>query len=138
MRDIGVFEMAKFLATEENTEFKGKLLQGIRWFSDSQTQSEPENKLLALTISLESLLPSPKRIGATGAWMAEGATILLGTDLDERNRIRGNTLGLYGERNAVMHEGESEEIAMEDVAWLRKVVHSLIRTVIDRREEFED
>ena len=36
-----------------------------------------------------------------------------------------------------MHGGESEEITAEDVVWLRKTVHGLIRTIIKRRNEFE-
>ena len=37
-----------------------------------------------------------------------------------------------------MHGSESQEITAEDVAWLRKTVHHLIRTIIKRRSEFEN
>ena len=40
-------------------------------------------------------------------------------------------------RNNIVHGGESEEITADDVVWLRKTVHNLIRTIIKRRSEFE-
>ncbi len=86
---------------------------------------------------MECLLPST-RPGASGSsWAAEGAALLLGQDLSTRKGIRNRVLGLYRKRNNVVHGGESEEVTADDVAWLRKTVHGLIRSIINRRSEFE-
>lgn len=62
----------------------------------------------------------------------------MGLNLSARKAIRNRILGLYGKRNNIVHGGESEEITAEDVVWLRKTVHDLIRTILKRRSEFEN
>lgn len=136
MDDAGVFQVAEFVSKESKTILERKVLRSIEWASDSQLQREPENKLLSLIISLESLLPSPRASG-TGLWAAEGTAILLGQDLSTRKAMRNMILGLYRKRNNIVHGGESEEITPEDVVWLRSKVHDLIKTILNRRSEFE-
>lgn len=137
MHDAGFFEAAEFVGKEEKTQLERKVLRSIQWTSDSQSQREPDNKILSLIIALECLLPSARPGGAGSSWMAEGAALLLGPDLGARKGIRNRILGLYRKRNNIVHGGESEEITADDVVWLRKMVHGLIRTVIKRRSEFE-
>lgn len=137
MEDAGFFEAAEFARREEKTQFERKVLRGIRWASDSQGQREHDNKLLSLVIALECLLPSARPGGSGSSWTAEGAALLLGPDLSARKGIRNRILGLYRKRNNIVHGGESEEITADDVVWLRKTVHDLIRTIIKRRSEFE-
>jgi hypothetical protein len=137
MEDAGVFEVAKLARKEDKTQLERKVLRGIQWASDSQGQREPDNKLLSLIIALECLLPSPRPSG-TGSWTAEGAALLLGRNLSARKAIRNRILGLYRKRNNIVHGSESQEITAEDVTWLRKTVHHLIRAIIKRRSEFED
>ena len=136
MEDAGFFEAAEFAGKEEKTQLERKVLRGIQWASDSQGQREHDNKLLSLIIALECLLPSMRPSG-TGSWTAEGAALLLGPNLSARKGMRNRILGLYKKRNNIVHGGESEEITADDVVWLRKTVHDLIRTIIKRRSEFE-
>lgn len=136
MEDAGFFEAARFAGKEEKTQLERKVLRGIQWASDSQGQREHDNKLLSLIIALECLLPSTRSSG-TGSWTAEGAALLLGQDLRARKAVRNRILGLYKKRNNIVHGGDSEEITTNDVVWLRKTVHGLIRTIIKRRSEFE-
>jgi hypothetical protein len=137
MEDAGFFEAAGFAGKEEKTQLERKVLRAVRWASDSQGQREPDNKILGLVIALECLLPSARPGGAGSSWTAEGAALLLGPDLSTRKGIRNKILGLYRKRNNIVHGGEREEITADDVVWLRKTVHGLIRTIIKRRSEFE-
>ena len=137
MEDAGFFEAAEFAGKEERTQFERKLLRAVRWASDSQGQREPDNRILGLVIALECLLPPARPGGAGSSWTAEGAALLLGPGPSARKGIRNRILGLYRKRNNIVHGGESEEITAEDVVWLRKTVHGLIRTIIKRRNEFE-
>ncbi|MGI8650153.1 MAG: hypothetical protein ACR2KW_07220 [Rubrobacter sp.] len=136
MEDAGFFEAAEFAGKEDKTQLERKVLRGIQWASDSQGQREYDNKLMSLVISLECLLPSTRASG-TSFWTAEGAALLLGRDLKARKAVRNRILGLYKKRNNIVHGGEGEEITADDVVWLRKTVHDLIRTIIKRRSEFE-
>ena len=137
MEDAGFFEAAEFAGKEEKTKLERKVLRGIRWASDSQGQREHDNKILGLVIALECLLPPARPGGSGSSWTAEGAAMLLGPDPSARKGIRNRILGLYRKRNNIVHGGESEEITAEDVVWLRKTVHGLIRIIIKRRSEFE-
>jgi hypothetical protein len=47
-------------------------------------------------------------------------------------------LGLYGNRSGVVHGGQNEEIQVEDVEWLTKAIHSLMKTIVNRSDEFQD
>ncbi len=136
MEDAGFFEAARFAGKEEKTQLERKVLRGIQWASDSQGQREHDNKMLSLIIALECLLPSARSSG-TSSWTSEGAALLLGQDLKSRKSVRNRILGLYKKRNNIVHGGESERITYEDVIWLRKTVHDLIRIIIKRRSEFE-
>lgn len=138
MEYAGFFEAAGFAGKEEKTQLERKVLRGIRWTSDAQGQREHDNKTLSLIIALECLLPSARPSGSGSYWTAEGAALLLGQDLSTRKGIRNRILGLYKKRNNIVHGGESEEITAQEVVWLRKTVHSLIRIIIKRRGEFED
>jgi hypothetical protein len=137
MEDAGFFEAAEFAGKEEKTQLERKVLRGIRWASDSQGQREPDNKILGLIIALECLLPAARPGGVGSSWTSEGAALLLGPDLSARKGIRNRILGLYKKRNNIVHGGEAEEITADDVVWLRKTVHALIRNIIKRRSEFE-
>ena len=138
MEEAEVFEVAKFMDKEVRTDLERRVMRSIQWASNSQGQHEPENRLLSLVISLESVLPSPRRTsGGTGAWTAEGGAILLGRDLSTRRAIRNRILGLYRKRNNIVHGGENEEITTEDIVWLRGTVHDLIKTIIKNRDEYE-
>lgn len=137
MEDAGFFEAAEFAVKEGKTELERKILRGIQWASDSQGQRDPDNKLLSLIIALECLLPSARSGGAGSSWAAEGAALLLGEDFSARKVIRNRIHRLYKKRNKIVHGGESEEITADDVVWVRKTVHNLIRTIIKRRSEFE-
>lgn len=137
MEDAGFFEAAEFAGKEEKSELERKVLRGIQWASDSQGQREADNKILSLVIALECLLPPARPSGAGSSWTAEGAALLLGSGLSARKGIRNRILGLYRKRNNIVHGGESEEMTADDVVWLRKTVHGIIRTIIKRRSEFE-
>lgn len=136
MEDAGFFGAAGFAGKEEKFQLERKVLRGIQWASDSQSQREHDNKLLSLIIALECLLPSARSSG-TGSWTAEGAALLLERDFKACKAVRNRILGLYKKRNNIVHGGESAEITADDVVWLRKTVHDLIRTIIKRRSEFE-
>lgn len=136
MEDAGFFEAAGFAVKEEKSQLERKVLRGIQWASDAQGQRDHDNELLSLIIALECLLPSTRSSG-TSSWTAEGAALLLGQDLRTRKTVRNRILSLYKKRNNIVHGGDSEEITADDVVWLRKTVHGLIRNIIKRRSEFE-
>lgn len=56
MRKIGVFTLGDLLEKGQLNNFEETLLQGIEWFSRSQTQPELKNKLLNLITVLETFL----------------------------------------------------------------------------------
>jgi hypothetical protein len=47
------------------------------------------------------------------------------------DRVRG----LYKKRNGIVHQGGGEEVTRDDVVWARKLVHNIIRSIINRRAE---
>ncbi len=136
MEDVGFFEAVKFAGKEKKTDLELAVLRGIQWASDSQGQRQYGNQLLSLIIALECLLPSARSSG--GAWSSEGAALLLGQDHEERIKVRDRVRGLYNRRNVIVHQGGGEEVTRGDVVSARKVVHGIIRTIISRRDEFEN
>jgi hypothetical protein len=93
------------------------------------------NKLLSLIIAFECLLPSRP---SGSIWISEGVALLLGPNPTERRGIRNRIHDLYRKRNGIMHGGKREEITRDDVVWARKQVHTIVRTIINRRDEFEN
>lgn len=136
MEEAGFFEAVKFAGKEKKTDLELAVLRGIQWTSDSQGQRQYGNKLLSLTIALECLLPSERSGGRV--WSSEGAALLLGQNHEERIKVRDRIRGLYNRRNAIVHRGGGQEVTRGDVVEARKVVHDVIRTIISRRDEFED
>jgi hypothetical protein len=49
-----------------------------------------------------------------------------------RDRVRG----LYRKRNDIMHQGGGEEVTQDDIASARKLVHNIIRRIINSGDTF--
>jgi Apea-like HEPN len=134
LQEVGFFEAVEYAGKEEKMELEVAVLRGIQWAADSQGQRQYGNMLLSLIIALECLLPSERSSGNT--WFSEGAALLLGQNSTERKNIRDKVRGLYRKRNAIMHQGSGEEVTREDVVWARKLVHNMIRSIINNRDSF--
>lgn len=118
MRDAGFFEAAAFAGKEEKTQLERKVLRGIQWASDSQSQREHDNKLLSLIIALECLLPSNKPSGS-GIWTSEGTALLLGSDMKTRRAIRNKILGFYKKRNNIRTRAKWRTVIRSSVRWTK-------------------
>ena len=134
LQEVGFFEAVEYAGKEEKMELEVAVLRGIQWAADSQGQRQYGNMLLSLIIALECLLPSERSSGNT--WFSEGAALLLGQNSTERKKIRDRVRGLYRKRNAIMHQGSGEEVTRDDVVWVRKLVHNMIRSIINNRDSF--
>jgi Apea-like HEPN len=134
LQEVGFFEAVEYAGKEEKMELEVAVLRGIQWAADSQGQRQYGNMLLSLIIALECLLPSERSSGNT--WFSEGAALLLGQNSTERKNIRDKVRGLYRKRNAIMHQGSGEEVTRDDVVWARKLVHNMIRSIINNRDSF--
>jgi hypothetical protein len=134
LQEVGFFEAVEYAGKEEKMELEVAVLRGIQWAADSQGQRQYGNMLLSLIIALECLLPSERSSGNT--WFSEGAALLLGQNSTERKNIRDRVRGLYRKRNAIMHQGSGEEVTRDDVVWARKLVHNMIRSIINNRDSF--
>jgi len=80
MKKIGVFTLGDLLEKKQLNNFEETLLQGIEWFSRSQTQLELKNKLLNLITVLETFL-TPGGNDPIQTSIAEGLAILLEDDI---------------------------------------------------------
>ena len=136
MEEVGFFKVVEFAGKEKNTKLELAVLRGIQWAADSQGQRQYGNMLLSLLVAMECLLPSQQR--ASSIWVSEGAALLLGQNTTERKKIRDRVRGLYRKRNDVMHQGGGEEVTRDDVLWARKLVHNMIRSIINNRDRFEN
>jgi hypothetical protein len=134
MEDAGFFRAVEFAGKEEKTRLELAVLRGIQWAADSQAQRQYGNMLLSLIIALECLLPSERSSGST--WTSEGAALLLGQNPTERKGIRDRVRGLYRKRNDIVHQGGGEEVTRGDIVWARKLVHNIIRSIINDRDSF--
>src|SRR5215210_1750700 len=134
LEEAGFFKAVEYAGTEEKMELELVVLRGIQWTADSQGQRQYGNMLLSLIIALECLLPSERSSGST--WFSEGAALLLGQNSTERKNIRDRVRGLYRKRNDIMHQGGGEEVTRDDVVWARKLVHNIIRSIINNRDRF--
>jgi Apea-like HEPN len=134
MEDVGFFKAVEFAGKEEKTGLELAVLRGIQWAADSQGQRQYGNMLLSLIIALECLLPSERSSGST--WTSEGAALLLGQNSTERKKIRDRVRGLYRKRNDIMHQGGGEEVTQDDIASARKLVHNIIRRIINSGDTF--
>jgi len=134
LEEVGFFKAVEYAGKEEKMELELVVLRGIQWTADSQGQRQYGNMLLSLIIALECLLPSERSSGST--WFSEGAALLLGQNSTERKNIRDRVRGLYRKRNDIMHQGGGEEVTRDDVVWARKLVHNIIRSIINNRDRF--
>jgi hypothetical protein len=134
MEDVGFFKAVEFAGKDEKTGLELAVLRGIQWAADSQGQRQYGNMLLSLIIALECLLPSERSSGST--WTSEGAALLLGQDPKERKGIRDRVRGLYRKRNDIVHQGGGEEVTRDDIVWARKLVHNIIKSIINNRDSF--
>jgi len=134
LEEVGFFKAVEYAGKEEKKELELVVLRGIQWTADSQGQRQYGNMLLSLIIALECLLPSERSSGST--WFSEGAALLLGQNSTERKNIRDRVRGLYRKRNDIMHQGGGEEVTRDDVVWARKLVHNMIRSIINNRDSF--
>jgi hypothetical protein len=134
LQEVGFVEAVEYAGKEEKKELELAVLRGIQWAADSQGQRQYGNMLLSLIIALECLLPSERSSGST--WFSEGAALLLGQNSTERKNIRDRVRGLYRKRNDIMHQGGGEEVTRDDVVWARKLVHNMIRSIINNRDSF--
>jgi hypothetical protein len=134
LQEVGFFKAVEYAGKEEKMGLELAVLRGIQWAADSQGQRQYGNMLLSLIIALECLLPSERSSGST--WFSEGAALLLGQNSTERKKIRDGVRGLYRKRNGIMHQGGGEEVTRDDVVWVRKLVHNMIRSIINNRDSF--
>jgi hypothetical protein len=134
MEDVGFFKAVEFAGKDEKTGLELAVLRGIQWAADSQGQRQYGNMLLSLIIALECLLPSERSSGST--WTSEGAALLLGQNSTERKKIRDRVRGLYRKRNDIMHQGGGEEVTQDDIVSARKLVHNIIRRIINSGDAF--
>lgn len=122
-------------APGERTEMEDLLLTALHWIADSALQATPDNQLLSLFISLETLLTAGRnRITRD---LIEAAAFLLEDDLEQRRCVRDNLKALYDDRGEIAHRGQ-RGVSDEAVEWLSDVVLGVLQRLLLRRSEFPD
>ncbi len=116
------------------TSFDKCLLNSIHWFASFTSQLEPENQVLNLLMSLESLL-TPKENNPIGTAIAEGVAWLIGDDTRTRKQIKKRVQELYRIRSGVAHGGKKtvQKSAIED---LTSICGNVLANLIPRHSEF--
>jgi len=137
MERIGASKLSDILAKPEKqlTDFEKTLLRALHWFSSSLTQDEIENQLLNMITCLEALL-TPRDRNPIGTAIAEGVAILTTTGFENRIILKKKVQKIYSLRSAVSH-GWKKEIFESDVKELREISKTLIKTMIERKNEFK-
>ncbi len=137
LEQIGAVRLFDKLKRDLNSmsDFERTLLKSIHWFSSHSIQPEMENKLLALLISLESLL-TPRDGNPIGNAIAEGVAILLGKEVESRKLIKKRVKKLYGIRSGVSHGG-NKAVLETDFHELRAIVGSVIMKIITIMDHYK-
>jgi len=106
--------------------FKEKSLQ-LAFDSFELSYETHSNALsfLSLMISLETLLnPSDMELRYR---ISRNASVLLGKDKDDSERVFKEVRGLYDKRSKLVHEGSANEVSSKDVLGLRHYVREAIK-----------
>ncbi len=135
MKKIGVFILGDILEKRQLNNFEETLLQGIEWFSRSQTQPDLKNKLLNLITVLETFL-TPGGNDPIQKSIAEGIAILLEDDAFCRKKLIKRIKIFYGFRSKLSH-GHGKEILATDVRELSNIAGSLIMVLTKLKDQFE-
>lgn len=135
MRKIGVFALGEILEKRQLNNFEETLLQGIEWFSRSQTQSILKNKLLNLITVLETFL-TPGGGDPIQKSIAEGVSILVEDDVHDRKKLLKKMKNFYKLRSSLSH-GHGEDILDIDVRELTTIAGKLIAILLKLKDQFE-
>lgn len=138
MRGIGVFDMAAiFSRTEDQWNFfERTLARAIHWYSDAQTQRQPENIALSLAITLETLFTSRDNERSIMDDISSGVVHTLAANQDAADAIKKTVKHLYNLRSDIAH-GRRAETSKVDLPQLNKLVGQVIKELITRRQHFE-
>ncbi|MEL6351243.1 MAG: hypothetical protein AAFR58_05720, partial [Cyanobacteria bacterium J06627_28] len=106
------------------------------WSGKSQTHMDLENEFLNLITCLEVFFTPPggDPISST---IAESVALWLGSNLEERIKIRKRIKKLYTRRSEVSH-GSTDPIKTEDLAYLQTITINVMKKMIERRSEISE
>jgi hypothetical protein len=131
---IGALKLAGFLLDPDLSQFKESLLRAVHWLSSAITQTEKENKYLHLVIALEALFTAPKGEPISNT-IAESTALVMNKTLSGRLQIKALVKKCYDTRSTIAHGGKSP-VTDHDLLELTIIVWNVIRTLIDKTDEF--
>lgn len=137
LKNLGVFKVAEILerADGKRTDFERTLLRAIHWFADALRQRDKENSFLSLMICLECFYTPKDAQQPIMATVAESAALVLGSNLEERKRLKKDVQTLYGIRSAITH-GRRIMSASDHLYALQSIASRTIAHLTARAMEF--
>lgn len=135
MKSLGILKISKILEKRNLTDFEETIILGIHWFANSQNQTEIENQFLSLMIALEIFL-TPNDNEPISNSIAEGASIILFSDLKDRKELKKTIKGFYTKRSSIVHGRKDKLPKKEDVSVLKSITADLIRWMAENSDDF--
>ncbi len=135
MKMIGIFRLSRMLQKDKMTNFEEAVLSSVHWFSNSQMKAGPEDQLLNLITCLEIILTPMDRDPIIQS-VAEGIAIIIGRNAADRKKRIKQVRELYGKRSSLSHHGKGK-VNDKDLWRLKQIALSLLRSVIDKSDEFK-
>jgi hypothetical protein len=129
MDELGLLNLSDRARDGTLSDLDILLIRSIHWLSVSLTQDEPENALITLIVSLESLFKAEPG-SSIGGTVAESTAFLLSKTSDGRRRISATIREFYGKRSAVAHGGK-KPISDHDRGLLTQFVLSAVLVVLN-------
>lgn len=130
-----MFELGAILKKKTPTALERALVRSLRWFGSLTGTGDADYRLVSGIVCLETLLV-PKDREPSSNYVAESAAFLLGTDRQERRRIKARIKELYGVRSAIAH-GAAKTVIERDISELTVIAGEVIQRVLRLSGETE-
>ena len=118
----GLETLSKLLSEDNKTEFKGKLLDSLLWYSKSSLAKNMADKLVYILVALESILLKNEDESIQQN-ISERIAFFIGRNLNERKSIIKNFKRIYSLRSSFLHHGRE----IEDLETLKEFMFNAWR-----------
>lgn len=107
-RKLGIARLSEILNKSKLTEMDERLFYASRFAGRAAVSSRREDSFLFYAIALESLLVGGNEQKDLTFLLSMRTALILGKNIEEREKIRAEVAKLYGIRSAIVHRGETK------------------------------
>lgn len=131
-RQVGLARVHELLARETRSDLEDRIITAAAWAGRARTERRREEAFLLYVVALEALLAKPKaRSGVTDRLRLRVAHLVHRKPASRR--VLAKTMErLYELRSALVHAGDAEDLADEDLKIIDWVVEAAILTILTR------